>query len=744
MTPAITPDPTQQAPPAIEPEVPTFGEDNRELDADLVKALKGLTEKFQGQDKYARRSEVVEARRQRFYDRSDQYIYWDATSFVFVPVTGGGGLQVGSDSVDMPRYTDVYNIYHPFGRSIVAVLSQNPPGVNFEPVDPTASADITAAQAAEKYKWVIDRANDRKSLQQKIARLFWTDGRVCLYTRTEKDGDGNPQQFIDCFGVLEHKCPIIAESQDEMPYQVISDEIDICKAKDDCDWAASKIKEGESAMGESAYERMARLGVLQGTKLLMQAGDAYAHIVTRHHVFLRPSAFQEAPKEVQEQLKEAFPDGAHVKFQGGAYCGSWNESMDDHLAIGHAEDGDGQSRPSWGKGMVPLQDAYNNYKNMRREYHDYGIPITIMDQAMFDADAMRSQISEPGNTIFTTETVPPGTPISNYFGQTEALEPPADLVEAENDLRGPLGEFISAAQPSLFGAQLKGNDTAAAYAMSREQAMGIIGTPWGRLQELFAKAYKQAVMCAARDQDESDTVNIAIPGKRGVEKLDSVAIADLQVGNFHCFPDTDSSFPETWSAKRSAYQQFMQAAEFNPVLMEASTEPDNLALGQELSGLDLTIPAVEARNKQLREIDELLANVPQPPSQQAIENFAHLTAVYKTALQAGMQATQPPPKPPGPESSVPVDPIYDFHKYEFQEVQAWLNSEERVEEEKKGNQAGIENVRLHGIEHQAAMVAQMPPPMPVPAPAPSGGPPKAAGPKPPPPSPGQPSAQPVM
>ena len=626
----------------------------------------------------------------------------------------------------------------------MAVLSQNPPGVNFEPDDPTQSTDITAAQAAEKYKWVIDRANDRKSLQQKIARLFWTDGRVCLYTRTITDSDGNKQQMIDAYGVLEHKCPIIATNEEQMVYQVLSDEIDICKAKDDCEWAgAGGLKKASLPWANQPMSRIGAPSVYSvRTRLLIRrlVRRLRAHCDAASCVAQGPQRFRKHQKEVQPQLEEAFPDGCHVKFQGGAYCGSWNENMDDHLAVGHAEDGDGQSRPSWGKGMVPLQDGYNNYKNMRREYHDYGIPVTIFDQSMFDVDAMQEQISEPGNTIFTSQGTN-GQPMTNFFAQTEALAPPEDLIEAENDLRGPLGEFISAAQPSLFGAQLKGNDTAAAYAMSREQAMGIIGTPWGRLQELFAKAYKQAVMCAATDEAADAVVNISIPGKRGMEKLDSVAIADLQVGNFHCFPDTDSSFPETTSAKRSAYQQFMQASEFNEILMEASNEPDNLALGEELAGLDLTIPAVLARNKQLREIDELLANVPQPPSQQAMMQYAHIKAVYDTAVQAGMQETQGPPQPPPQQSSVPIDPIFDFNKYEFQECQAWLNSEERVEEEKKGNLLGIENVRLHGIAHEQAM-APMPPPMP--APAPAAGAPAPKKPNAAPAAPGKPAAQPVM
>ena len=155
------------------------GAGNHNLPKDLQAALKTLLTHYGTTvDKAARHDEVKDARRQRFYDRGYQYIYFNSNQQVFIPVVGGVTMNVGSDSVQMPRYCNVYNIYKPYRRNFSATLSQNPPGVNFEPKKPGNPLDMKLAEAAEKYSVHYDTVNDRQKLQAKISRLFWTDGRV--------------------------------------------------------------------------------------------------------------------------------------------------------------------------------------------------------------------------------------------------------------------------------------------------------------------------------------------------------------------------------------------------------------------------------------------------------------------------------------------------------------------------------------------------------------------------------------
>jgi hypothetical protein len=259
-------------------------------DEPLQGAAVALANYYAGLDKYARRSEVIEARRQRFYRRGDQYIYFNFQSSImnFVPYSGGDDN--GAPGSDSPRNMDVYNIYWPYLRALISVGCQNPPGVDFEPDDPTKSTDIAAARAAEIFRHHIDRANQRKKIQADIMGKFGTDGRTVLFTRSVRDKqkygadeDGEPKsvEVMSVFGVLEHKCtPMTEDDPTNWLAQFIEKEIDINQAKEMFPQYAEKITTGSGMQGESTYERMARIGVLQGTRSLQNSGDAFSHLVT--------------------------------------------------------------------------------------------------------------------------------------------------------------------------------------------------------------------------------------------------------------------------------------------------------------------------------------------------------------------------------------------------------------------------------------------------------------------------------
>jgi hypothetical protein len=153
---------------------------------------------------------------------------------------------------------------------LTALGSQNPPGVNFEPDEPTKSTDIASARNAETYRHYIDRVNKRKDLQTEIMSLFCTDGRTVLYSTRVNDaqqfgvddetGEANGGEIIAAFGVLETKAvPIVAKKQSLLVAFFLSDEIDVFLAKKSYPEHATEIKEGQAAgVSESAYERIAR------------------------------------------------------------------------------------------------------------------------------------------------------------------------------------------------------------------------------------------------------------------------------------------------------------------------------------------------------------------------------------------------------------------------------------------------------------------------------------------------------
>jgi hypothetical protein len=117
--------------------------------------------------------------------------------------------------------------------------------------------------------------------------------------------------------------------------------------------------------------------------------------------------------------------------------------------------------------------------------------------------------------------------------------------------------------------------------------------------------------------------------------------------------------------------------------------PDNLKLVQQYSGLgeDLVIPQAKARDKQLREIEQLLQESPIPM-------VGQLQAAPGGAPQQQFQ------------SSVAIDPVWDYHQWEMEKIQDWLSTESAFNEIRKGNMKGIENVKLHGQAHKDALAQQ--------------------------------------
>jgi hypothetical protein len=271
-----------------------------------------------------------------------------------------------------------------------------------------------------------------------------------------------------------------------------------------------EIKAGASCLGESAYRRIARLGILQGGGTTFSS-DSFQHMVTRHHAFLRPAAIDKAPDEFKDELRKAFPDGIHAIFVGDAYCGSKNESMDDCLAVGYPTPGDGASRASLGRRIVPVQDAVNDGMNLMKEAHDYCIPVTYVDLNGMDIDSFRSQVSEPGNNV--PMEAKSGMALGDSFFESSIEGVPQTLPGMLDVLMNALPQFQSGALPALMGQGEANNKTKGGIEMLRDSALGRVGLPWGSIQELFARAYFQAIKCAAKHMpDDAESLSLH-PGR---------------------------------------------------------------------------------------------------------------------------------------------------------------------------------------------------------------------------------------
>ena len=744
--------------PAVEPEAPeeqpqeidyrsVYGQNFENLPEQIVNIFREQVKEFQGQEKFLRRREVMRDRRSRFYEMGFQQLYWNAqgNSQGWAMITPGGSVNVSGQMVQAPQFCDSYNITQRYLQINMAILTQTSPGIDFRPDNPARPDDVEAAETAELYRHHFDQNNDTPHIRMQTVRMFGLSGRAIRWTRTVTDpqkygyaDDGvTPKQVEVCtvHGTLESKVPILSKEQCDAMYCFLSDDPDIKQAK--TDYADSPnvddIKAGINGLGENAYERLARLGVLQGSRSEMLSAESYTHLVTRLNGWIRPQAFTgerydnaiDQPEEgdaqgetIGDKIKRIFPQGARVVFVGDVYVQSFAESMDDHLCIEFPYEGDGMNRPGFMEPFLVVQDAFNDGMNTSRLIFDTGWPSTWINCEDQEHDAIVQQRADPFS--IRQHKARNGQALEQDFFREPNPELPATFIEYLDNLEGPLAQFMLAAPPALFGAAMEDQKTASGYAQARSQAMGQQGLIYAKLQRMDAQMYYQASLCAADNPDEQRVM--AVPGGEG--STATIEIGKLTKGSFGAYPDLDSSFPESQAAKRATIDQVLTLLGPTPIGLQLMQVPKNLKIYLDTHGLsEIVIPEALSYDKQMFEIEQLLKTDPVPPDPQQQETamIDHAAAAVKLHNSGQPEAAIPPPPVLPPTSTVPVQE-YDFHQWEAAACQDWLNSSECRRELAQGNQAGVQNVVLHWKAH----MAQIPPPMP-------------AGPLMPPPKPGAPA-----
>jgi len=460
--------------------------------------------------------------------------------------------------------------------------------------------------------------------------------------------------------------------------------------------AADKIQMGGPQAADDIYARATRIAVSQGMPTI-HPGDALFNLITFSRTWMRPWAFYSIEDAaVRDQLLRLFPDGCYVAFAGETYCESRNESMEDCWRVMHALPGDGQNRPSVGDSLIDVQERYNTLSNMQAETYEYGIPPIYADPQVLDFDALANQTAEPA--AHYPARARPGMSLADGFFQPAPAQVPPDMLRHQQDLIGPIAQFLTGLFPAVFGGEMENVKTASGYAMARDQALGRLGLVWRRLKTFYCDLMLLAVDCFRKNRPGD--VEIPFLGAGGEFEAQFIRLANLK-GNIQSHPESDETFPRLKSQQRAVLQQLM--ANPDPTIQAALRAPANLGLIKSLVGLsELVVPGDDARNKQLREIQTLLTAEP-----------LALTGQTLLSPQNGVMATPfasstPETLAPGllaVRSTVPVDELLDDHATELEECRRWASSDAgqiaRVQ-----NPAGFANVRAHAAEHAAALARQ--------------------------------------
>ena len=532
----------------------------------------------------------------------------------------------------------------------------------------------------------------------------------------------NGQEVISIAGGLELNTPVWANEMHEYPYLQWQTEVHRAKLKAAYPHAASKIEAASSQGPDDVYARVSRLSVEQGLPSI-HPGDALMNLITFDRTWLRPWAFYSIEDEaVRNELLALFPDGCYCGFAGDVYCESRNESMDDHWRVLHALPGDGQNRPSVGDSLVQVQERYNVLSNMQAETYEYGIPPIYADPQVLDFDALANQVAEPAAHF--PARARPGQPLAAGFFQPAPAQVPPDMIRHQQDLIGPVAQFLTGLFPAIFGGNMDDVKTASGYALARDQAMGRLGLVWRRTKQFYADVLLLAVDCFRKNRPED--AEIPLLGPDGVLDARVIRAADLK-GNICVHPEADETFPRLKSQQRAVLQQLFSVND--PLIQEALAEPANIGYIKNVLGLsELVVPGEDSRNKQLREIQQLLASAPIVISTH-LSGAAHVAPGFSPASAGASEANEsaaPESSNAAPQDgvlkggarqpasansqepsilvlpSVPVDQLLDDHAVEFEECKRWANSE-AGQSAKMTNPAGFANVRAHTEAHLRAM-----------------------------------------
>ena len=729
-----------------------------DLNQDELAAIKLLNGKAARRDYPARLVEVITAWEASLFYRGFQFLIPERGGGWRIPgeSTGyGAGMQL--DLALLPT-----NIYSAQAQILIATLTRAVPAVRFEPQSADNAGAITAAESAEKFIKVIERNNNLMRIQTDASRYLYTDGRFLYYSRFIKDGQrfgwededvpdnivpeteppeaqpdqaaaqpldqqlsAQPQQGAEeepqgaeeqaapvakrkprgqevrtAHGKLEVKLsPMSANDLCDVDSLQYETEISVQRAKGRFVQVADKIRSGSTGITEGEIAKLARQNVKLGMQSTYVTSDSIAQDVTVQMSWHRPSQFMDdgIKPGVRASLVQKFPDGVLAVYAGEVFCYARNEGMDHCWALGQAFSGDGQNRNALGTSMMPIQKRVNNWLDLMNDTFIRTVPKKWMHNKAFDVDAIRAQTNIPGDVgAFKPQ---PGMTADQLVFVEPAINVNASLPEFVKEYIGPISQLLSGAYPALAGAEEGDNPTATGKKIQRDQALGRLAPTWHSMQDAEACSMRQLVRWGAKCRDNS--INEKIPGGEVIR----LEVNDLK-GNILCFPEADTSFPETHADKESKLDELLEGAQKNPQMLEELFNPANLEFLQEMKGLtDLYFMEVAAFNKQLGELEILTTTpaIPNPQIAQATETATNAIAKGVDPAhfdQAHAEAQQLPPE----VSSIPVEPWEDHASESFCCRKFLMSPEGR--KLKKNNRPFFDNVVLHMGEHDQALAAK--------------------------------------
>lgn len=263
------------------------------------------------------------------------------------------------------------------------------------------------------------------------------------------------QEVAKVYGKLEHRVPMGSQEISEMPFAMVSFEIDVADAKARFPKDADKIKPGGGTSGENELDRIARINVNLALQASYVTGDSMVRDCTIQYIWFRPAFFMQIEdRDKRCALFDKFPDGLKVTLASDQIVSCRNECMDDHLTLIHGLPGSGQNRLALGGKLLSLQKRLNTWLDLLDAYFVKTVPGSYVPEPLFDVEALSNTPRSPGDyTPYSLPQLPDGRTIKDLIQVEELpLNNPA-MPQMIMYFIEKLPQLLSHAMPSLFGAE---------------------------------------------------------------------------------------------------------------------------------------------------------------------------------------------------------------------------------------------------------------------------------------------------
>ncbi|MGH9468269.1 MAG: hypothetical protein ACRD1Y_13030 [Terriglobales bacterium] len=473
----------------------------------------------------------------------------------------------------------------------------------------------------------------------------------------------NGAEKMDVYGPLYFKVPPQAMHQRDCYYFIVCEEMHQAVLRAAYPQKANEIND-PGAGGEDTYERIVRLSLADA-----QGGWntlPMSRLVTYKRAWLRPEAFwAHADESMRGRLLEAFPDGCRVEFAGDTFLHAEGERLDDCWSLCPGQPGIGIYNDALGQDAISIQRQINDSANILAEYREMAsAPPILYDARYINGDALSRKRMQPGSYVpVVVEAVGPQKPFSEMMFQ------PAFHVDAnlwsDSERLAEAGQFITGALPSIFGGGMPNLKTAAAYAQSREQAMGRLSLVWKQMREAEAREMTLAIECFKRNR--SDDVEMVVEGKGEGYRSEYIRLGDIR-GNVIATPTADEDYPQSFGQIRQSLENILQTKD--PELLDIIGAPVNRPVVSRYMGLpELVDPSDDNRSKQFMEIEALMQSEPVMSAEGVL----------------------------GP--SILPEAEIDDHAVHIQTIKDWAVSSAGLQAKTQAP-AGYYNVKLHLLAHQ--------------------------------------------